>query len=86
MQRLIPREVLSRVSSFDAMGTMLLRPVGLALAAPLAGLIGITRTLESAAVFSLVVLVVILAVPEVRNLSFRDLPAVPDPSLIPQVE
>ena len=86
MQRLIPREVLSRVSSFDAMGTMLLRPVGLALAAPLAGLIGITRTLESAAVFSLVVLVVILAVPEVRNLSFRDLPAVPDPSSMPQVE
>jgi predicted MFS family arabinose efflux permease len=86
MQRLIPREVLSRVSSFDAMGTMLLRPVGLALAAPLAGLIGITRTLEAAAALSLVVLVVILAVPEVRNLSFRDLPAEPGPSLMPQVE
>lgn len=35
MQTHVPREALSRVSSYDAMGSMLLGPVGLALAGPL---------------------------------------------------
>lgn len=70
LQRMVPREALSRVSSFDALGTMLFRPVGLAVAAPLAGLIGITRTLEIASGFSLFVIVVMLSVPEVRNMQF----------------
>jgi len=70
LQRMVPREALSRVSSFDALGTMLFRPVGLAVAAPLAGVIGITRTLEIAAVISLVVVFTMLCVPEVRNMQF----------------
>ena len=35
VQTHVPREALSRVSSYDAMGSMLLGPIGLALAGPL---------------------------------------------------
>ncbi|MEI6217129.1 MAG: MFS transporter [Actinomycetes bacterium] len=70
LQRMVPREALSRVSSFDALGTMLFRPVGLAVAAPLAGVIGITRTLEIASGISLFVIFVMLCVPEVRDMQF----------------
>jgi hypothetical protein len=70
LQRMVPREALSRVSSFDALGTMLFRPVGLAVAAPLAGVIGITRTMEIASGVSLLAIIVMLCVPEVRNMQF----------------
>ncbi len=70
LQRLVPRESLSRVSAFDAMGTLLFRPVGLAIAAPLAGLIGIDHTLEAGAVLTLIAIFAMLAVPEVRNVQF----------------
>jgi MFS family permease len=67
-QRTIPRESLSRVSAYDALGTMMLRPVGLAIAAPLAAAVGVTRAME---IFSLITLVVVLGVfafPSVRHM------------------
>lgn len=64
-QRTIPREALSRASAFDGIGTMLLRPVGLAIAAPLAGVLGVSRTILSFAAVSLVVIIVLLAIPAV---------------------
>ena len=67
-QRTIPREALSRASAFDGMGTMLLRPVGLAIAAPLAGLVGITRTIEIFAGISLLVIIALLLTPAVRKM------------------
>ncbi|MEI6648815.1 MAG: MFS transporter [Actinomycetes bacterium] len=80
LQRLVPRESLSRVSAFDAMGTLLFRPVGLAIAAPLAGLIGIDHTLEAGAVLTLVAIIAMIAVPEVRNVQFDLKEIKPDPS------
>jgi MFS family permease len=74
MQVLIPRDVLSRVSSFDALGTMLFRPIGLIIAAPLAGVFGITRTIEGAAALSLAVIVLVLFVPDVWNMQFDQRP------------
>ena len=70
LQRLVPRESLSRVSSFDAMGSMMFRPIGLAIAAPLANSIGITRSLEIGAALSLVIAIGTLAFADVRNMQF----------------
>jgi MFS family permease len=71
MQREIPRQALSRVSSFDAMGTMLLRPVGLAMAGPLSVAIGLTRSMELLAGISAICLVGMALVPEMRNMQMQ---------------
>ncbi len=70
LQRLVPRDSLSRVSAFDAMGSTLFRPVGLAVAAPLAGVLGIGPTLKYAAALSFVIAIGTLFFPEVRNMQF----------------
>jgi predicted MFS family arabinose efflux permease len=68
LQRTVPRETLSRISSFDAMGSLLLRPVGLAIAGPISSWIGIPRTMELASLITVLMVAVMLAVPEVRNM------------------
>ncbi|MEN9324288.1 MAG: hypothetical protein RL414_42, partial [Actinomycetota bacterium] len=65
LQREVPREALSRVSAFDGLGSMIFSPVGLAIAAPMAEWIGITRTLEIFSVLSAVVIAATLCVPQV---------------------
>lgn len=72
MAREVPREALSRVSSFDAMGTMLLRPVGLAIAGPLSMAIGISDTLHFFAIFTAVLIVAMLATPVMRNMQISE--------------
>ena len=72
MAREVPREALSRVSSFDAMGTMLLRPVGLAIAGPLSMAIGLSATLYGLAIFSALFILGMLAVPEMRNMQITE--------------
>ena len=68
MVRQVPRESLSRVSSFDAMGSFLFRPVGLMIAGPLSAAIGIPRSMEISAGVVVLVVVLVLLVPEVRNM------------------
>ncbi len=70
-QRTIPREALSRASAFDGMGTMLLRPLGLAISAPLVSWFGLTRTLEIFSGISALVIVSLLASPAVRTMELR---------------
>jgi predicted MFS family arabinose efflux permease len=72
MAREVPREALSRVSSFDAMGTMLLRPVGLAIAGPLSMAIGLSNTLYALAIFSAILILGMLATPTMRNMQIRE--------------
>lgn len=72
MAREVPREALSRVSSFDAMGTMLLRPVGLAIAGPLSMAIGISNTLHFFAIFTAVLIIAMLATPVMRNMQIAE--------------
>ena len=72
MAREVPREALSRVSSFDAMGTMLLRPVGLAIAGPLSVAIGLSKTLYLLAIFSGVLILGMLALPALRNMQISE--------------
>ena len=70
----MPRDSLSRVSAFDAMGSMMFRPVGLAIAAPLSTLVGIENFLQILAAITVVAIVVPLLHPQVRNMSYEDLP------------
>lgn len=72
MAREVPREALSRVSSFDAMGTMLLRPVGLAIAGPLSVAIGLANTLYFLAIFSGALILGMLALPSMRNMQISE--------------
>jgi len=73
LQRKVPRDSLSRVSAFDAMGSMMFRPVGLAIAAPLSTLVGIENFLQILAAITVVAIVVPLLDPQVRNMSYEDL-------------
>lgn len=70
-QRTIPREALSRASAFDGMGTMLLRPVGLAIAAPLASALGVGHTILLFAAISAVVILILLAIPAVWKMELE---------------
>jgi len=72
LQRKVPRDVLSRVSSFDAMGSMMFRPIGLAIAGPLSSLFGITNFIYILAVLSVVAVAAPLFSAEVRNMSYEE--------------
>ena len=72
MAREVPREALSRVSAFDAMGTMLLRPVGLAIAGPLSVAIGLSNALYALAIFSAIFILGMLAIPDMRNMQITE--------------
>ena len=74
LQRKVPRDSLSRVSAFDGMGSMMFRPVGLAIAAPLSILFGIENVLEIFAAITVVAIILPLLNSEVRNMSYEDLP------------
>jgi hypothetical protein len=50
------------------MGSLLLRPVGLAIAGPISSWIGIPRAMELAAAITVTMVLVMLAVPEVRRM------------------
>lgn len=72
MQSNIPRDLLSRATSFDALGSMALGPVGLAIAGPVIAAFGIPATMTAAAIVTVVLLAVGLADREVRRLPWKD--------------
>ncbi|NBU93634.1 MAG: MFS transporter [Actinobacteria bacterium] len=72
LQKQVPRDSLSRVSSFDAMGSLLFRPVGLAIAGPMSSLLGIENFILILAGITVVCIILPLFDPTVRNMSYRD--------------
>lgn len=65
----VPRESLSRVSAYDAMGSLMFGPIGLALAGPVVAAVGLQSAfLLSAAIITVMVLATLLS-PAVRNLT-----------------
>lgn len=72
-QRLVPPEHLSRVSSYDALGSFVLIPVGSALAGPVASWIGIYPTLVGSGLISLVCIFIVIAQPSVREIRSDEL-------------
>jgi MFS family permease len=71
MQQEIPQEKLSRLYAYDMLGSIMFVPIGLAVAGPLADAIGVRETLWAAFTCIVVVTLVALAVPDVRNMSRR---------------
>jgi hypothetical protein len=71
MQQEIPHDRLSRVYSYDALGSFALIPLGLAVAGPLAESFGTRATLIAAGLFSLGATLSVLVVREVRELRRR---------------
>lgn len=68
MQREIPEDVLSRVSSYDAFGSLAFAPLGLLVAGPLAVAVGTSRALAGCAVLVVLATAVALLSPQVRSL------------------
>jgi MFS family permease len=73
MQREIPKEALSRVSSYDALGSLMFGPVGLVLAGPAVDLIGSSRALLISAAVTALASAGALCSPGVRNLTWTPL-------------
>jgi hypothetical protein len=68
MQQQIPGEMLSRLYSYDMLGSLALMPVGYAVAGPVAELFGVRATLWSAAAITVAATLPVLLVREVRTL------------------
>jgi hypothetical protein len=68
MQQEIPGDKLSRVSSYDALGSWVLIPLGLALAGPIADAIGTSTTLYAVAALNVGAALAVLGVRDVRTL------------------
>lgn len=77
-QRNVPAAALSRVSSYDALGSFVLMPLGSILAGPIASVIGITQTLIGTTAIELACFAVIIAQPSVWAIR-----AEPAPLLVP---
>jgi MFS family permease len=71
MQQEIPPDKLSRVYSYDALGSIGLIPLGYAIAGPVADAIGVRATLWGAAAIGIAVTLAVLAVTDVRTLERR---------------
>jgi MFS family permease len=76
-QQQVPAEHLSRVSSYDSLGSFVLVPVGSALAGPVAALVGIFPTLVASGLISLACIAIVIAQPSVRAIR-----SAPEPVLV----
>ena len=65
-QREVPEHAQSRVSSYDALGSLVLIPLSMAVVDPTAHFIGVSATLWIAAAVQVVCLAAIAAIPSVR--------------------
>jgi MFS family permease len=70
LQRKIPAAALARVSAYDWLGSLALRPVGLAATGMIAAAVGSRQTLLGAAAISLLAIACTLAIRDVRDLRF----------------
>lgn len=82
LQRNVPGHALSRISSFDWLGSVALNPIGYALIGPIAAAIGTPETLAIAAVLNIAVCVSVILVPSVRSIRM----SVPVPVAVAELE
>jgi MFS family permease len=75
LQRHVPGESLSRVSSYDWFGSLAFYPLGLAVWGPVAAVIGISVSLWLAFGLAVVLTLALISVPDIRHL-----PATPPPA------
>jgi hypothetical protein len=68
MQQEIPQEKLSRVYSYDALGSFVLIPLGVAIVGPVSEVLGTRETILGAAAISLTATLAVLLVHDVRTI------------------
>ena len=78
LQERVPANVLSRVSAYDWLGSIVFFPLGLAATGPIAAAIGIRATLICGAVWAAVTVAAVLSVREIRTLTRSPVLTVPD--------
>jgi hypothetical protein len=83
LQRHIPGESLSRVSSYDWFGSLVFAPLGLAIWGPVAAAIGVSVSLWLAFALSVAAILALITVPDVRHLPAAPAP-VPAPPMSPR--
>jgi len=85
LQEHVPERALSRVSSLDWTGTLVLSPLGFALVGPFAAFVGVRATLVGSAILTVAATVCVVSVPSVRNLRAEPQPAqaIPEPTTEP---
>ena len=71
LQQNVPSHALSRISSFDWLGSVALNPIGYALIGPIAAAIGTPETLAIAAVLNVAVCIGVILVPSVREIGMQ---------------
>jgi MFS family permease len=69
LQRNVPREALSRVSSYDWMGSTALRPLGLVIVGPIAMVVGVEETLLAAFALTMVSSLTLLVIPDMWRIT-----------------
>lgn len=85
MQREVPRDALSRVSSYDALGSLMFGPIGLLLAGPVSEWIGPHAAMIACSVLLFLVGLAPLFSRDVRTLTWRDVPVSGDEDDIPGI-
>ena len=68
LQEKIPRESISRISSFDWFGSVALNPIGYALIGPLSTVIGVSESLVLTGLLNIASSLAMIAIPSVRAL------------------
>jgi MFS family permease len=89
LQERIPAQFRSRVSAYDWLGSIAIRPLGLAAAGPLAALLGVGPTLWLAAAALAATTALTLSMPSIRRLERPGTnaePAPPDPRLLIEID
>ena len=76
----VPADELSRVTSWDAVGSYALQPAGLAVVGPLAGAIGVSTTLYGAGAIFLLITLGLLMIPSIRDFTGGTQAAQDDPA------
>jgi hypothetical protein len=78
LQRNVPEHALSRISSFDWLGSVALNPIGYALIGPIAGVVGAPEALAVAAILNMATCVSVVLIPSVRSIRAegKDAPAI----------
>lgn len=71
LQRNVPEHALSRISSFDWLGSVALNPIGYALIGPIAAAVGTSETLAVAALLNIAVCLSVTLVPSVRHIGMN---------------
>jgi MFS family permease len=84
LQKRVPDKTLSRVMSYDTLGSLLFLPLGYLLVGPVADAVGERAALLGAAFVLWLGAVIVAAVPSVRNLRDEDVRAEPPPPARPE--